>query len=112
MSMNKLFGRLKKMHAHVKMLWRRLFMPLAYGAISTSLILCAGCSKAPKEVAIALPPAALLEPIVIPDRSQAKTQGDLVRLLIEDEKTMERTNANLSALRRWLSVVEAGRNDD
>ena len=99
------------MHVHDKTPWRRLFMPLAYGAISSFLILSAGCSRAPKEVAIALPPAALLEPIAIPDRSQAKTQGDLVRLLIEDEKSMERKNADLDALRRWRAVMEKGTND-
>ncbi len=100
------------MHANVKKPWKRLFMPLVYGAISSFLILSAGCSKAPRPAAISLPPAALMEPISIPDRTKAKTQGDLVRLLIEDEATMERKNADLNALRRWRSVMEAGKNDD
>ena len=100
------------MHESAKKRWKRLYRPLAFGAISSCLILCAACSKAPRESAIALPPAALLEPIVIPDRTQARTQGDLVRLLIEDEATMERTNANLEALRKWRRIMEAGKNDD
>lgn len=100
------------MHESAKKRWKRLYRPLVFGAISSFLILCAACSKAPRESAIALPPAALLEPIVIPDRTQARTQGDLVRLLIEDEATMERTNANLEALRQWRRIMEAGKNDD
>jgi len=74
------------------------------------LTLCVSCSKTPQHV-VTLPPAPLMSPITIPDRSQAKTQGDLVRLLIEDEATMERKNADLEALRRWRSVMEAGKND-
>lgn len=100
------------MHANDRQQWKRLFMPLVFGVISSFLILCAGCSRAPRPAEISLPPAALMEPIAIPDRTKAKTQGDLVRLLIEDEATMERTNARFEALRRWRSVVEAGKNDD
>ena len=100
------------MHESARRRWKRLFRPLAFGAISSCLILCAACSRAPKETAIALPPAAWMEPMAIPDRSKAKTQGDLVRLLIEDEATMERTNANLEALRKWRRIMEAGKNDD
>jgi len=99
------------MHKSGKRPWKRLYRPLAFGAVSSCLILCAACSAAPREATVALPPASLMEPIAIPDRSQAKTQGDLVRLLIEDEATMERTNANLEALRRWRQVMEAGSND-
>ena len=99
------------MHKSGKRPWKRLYRPLAFGAISSFLILCAACSAAPREATVALPPASLMEPIVIPDRTQARTQGDLVRLLIEDEATMERTNANLEALRQWRRIMEARNND-
>ena len=98
------------MHRFGKRLLKRLFMLPVFGLIVICLLLCGGCSKDVR-TEIALPPAALLEPIIIPDRTQAKTQGDLVRLLIEDEATMERKNADLEALRQWRSVMEKGTNE-
>ncbi len=98
------------MHISGNRLLKKHFMPLVYGLILICLILCAGCSKDVR-TEIALPPVSLMEPITIPDRTQAKTQGDLVRLLIEDEATMERKNADLAAIRRWRAVMEAGAND-
>ena len=47
--------------------------------------------------------ALCLAPIELPDRSQAKTQGDLVRLLIEDQNAIERKNADLGVLREYYS---------
>ena len=98
------------MHISGKRLLKRLSMLPVFGLILICLILCAGCSKETR-TEIALPPASLMEPISIPDRTQAKTQGDLVRLLIEDENVMERKNADLAAIRRWRAVMEAGAND-
>lgn len=48
-----------------------------------------------------MPPAELLCDIEIPDRSQAQTAGDLVRIVILDETAMKMKNADLAVLRNW-----------
>lgn len=41
-------------------------------------------------------------PIELPDRSKVKTAGDLVRIVIEDERAIKLKNADLEALRKYL----------
>lgn len=48
-----------------------------------------------------MPPEALLMDIEIPDRSNAKTAGDLVRIIVADEQAMLLKNADLAALRNY-----------
>lgn len=41
-------------------------------------------------------------PIELPDRSKARTAGDLVRIIVADEKAIRLKNADLEALRAYL----------
>ena len=67
----------------------------------TVLCLMTSCARSGKPVC-PVPPQELLQPIELPDRSQAKTQGDLVRLLIQDQNVIERKNADLGVVREYL----------
>lgn len=79
---------------------KRLWPEIVTGL--TALCLMTSCAPSTKPVCPA-PPLALLEPIELPDRSQAKTQGDLVRLLVQDQNAIERKNADLGVLREYYS---------
>lgn len=78
----------------------RLWTVIATGL--SALCLMTSCASSTKPVCPA-PPLELLAPIELPDRSQAKTQGDLVRLLVEDQNAIERKNADLGVLREYYS---------
>lgn len=73
---------------------------LALGATMLCLSLCSGCSATDKTAAFN-PPPALMEAMVLPDRSQVRTQGDLLRLVIADETVIAEGNARLEALRKF-----------
>lgn len=45
---------------------------------------------------------ALLGPIELPDRSQIKTNGDLVRVLMLDEEAITMKNGDLAIVRKLL----------
>lgn len=79
---------------------KRLWTVIATGL--SVLCLMTSCAPSTKPVCPA-PPLELLVPIELPDRSQAKTQGDLVRLLVEDQNAIERKNADLGVLREYYS---------
>ena len=78
---------------------KRLWPEIVTGL--TVLCLMTSCAPSTKPVCPA-PPLELLQPIELPDRSQAKTQGDLVRLLIQDQNVIERKNADLGVVREYL----------
>ena len=77
----------------------RLWTVIATGL--SVLCLMTSCARSGKPVC-PVPPQELLQPIELPDRSQAKTQGDLVRLLIQDQNVIERKNADLGVVREYL----------
>ena len=77
----------------------RLWTVIATGL--SALCLMTSCARSGKPVC-PVPPQELLQPIELPDRSQAKTQGDLVRLLIQDQNVIERKNADLGVVREYL----------
>lgn len=73
------------------------------------LMIC-GCvsSGIPKpQVVKFMPPQILMEDIKIPDRTKVSTVGDMAILIIEDEKVMRLKNADLAALREYVSSLEA-----
>lgn len=59
-----------------------------------------------------LPPEALLEPIELPDRSKIATAGDMVMVILADEKAIALKNADLAALREYRESLLHGGGDD
>lgn len=80
--------------------WKKPWLRIMTGL--TVLCLMTSCAPSAKPVCPA-PPLELLSLIELPDRSQAKTQGDLVRLLVQDQNAIERKNADLGVLREYYA---------
>lgn len=59
-----------------------------------------------------LPPEVLLQDIEIPSRANAKTAGDLVRLLLADEQAMRLKNADMKVLRDYTKAMLAKEKGD
>lgn len=67
-------------------------MPILPGLIALCLTLCAcACNTAPTIT----PPLELLAPMQLPSRSNIKTNADLMRLLLEDERVIASKNSDL-----------------
>lgn len=54
------------------------------------------------------PPIELLEDIEIPDRSNMKTVGDMIRIILADDEAMQAKNADLKALRKYTETLQKG----
>lgn len=58
-----------------------------------------------------LPPEILLRPIELPDRTKMKTVGDMILVILEDEKAIRLKNADLQALREYRQCLAGEAND-
>lgn len=53
------------------------------------------------------PPIELLADIEMPDRSNMKKVGDMVRIILADEEVIQAKNADLKALRSYAEKIRA-----
>lgn len=56
------------------------------------------------------PPLELLADIEMPDRSNMKKVGDMVRIILADEEVIQAKNADLKALRSYTEKLRASGN--
>lgn len=52
-----------------------------------------------------MPPIELMADIEIPDRSNMKTVGDMVKIILADEEAMQVKNMDLKALRSYTEKI-------
>lgn len=52
-----------------------------------------------------MPPIELMADIEIPDRSNMKTVGDMVKIILADEEAMQAKNMDLKALRSYTEKI-------
>lgn len=52
------------------------------------------------------PPIELMADVQLPDRSNMKTVGDMIRIIIADEEVIRFKNADLKALREYTAKLQ------